>query len=83
MAQNIYIYNGKTPLHNPKTEQANQTHTPRKEPNLTESCVLLRWTILDPVTFLPGKCDLHPLCTGPYEMGILVTYKMTFPGLTS
>ena len=22
----------------------------------------------------------HPPCTGPYEMGILVTYKMTFMG---
>ena len=24
-----------------------------------------------------------PPCTGPYEMGILVTYKMTFSGVNS
>ena len=25
----------------------------------------------------------YPPCTGPYETGILVTYKMTFSGLNS
>ena len=51
-------YNCKTPPRNPKTEQTNQTHTSRKEPNLTEFCVVLPWSTLDNkhVTHISHRC---------------------------
>ena len=48
----------------------------------TREFVVPEWPDIDPMLDSGPGVDrvLDPPCTGPYEMGILVTYKMTFMG---